>query len=358
MPELEPIAADQLDGTTFSEIIDVRSPAEFAEDHLPGAINLPVLDDAERARIGTIYKQQGSFLARRLGAAIIARRVAGYLEGALADRPRDYQPLVYCWRGGLRSHSLATILSAVGWRTRLLEGGYKAYRKLLIESFNQHLGSTEFRFVILAGLTGSGKTRILHKMQELGHQVIDLEGLAEHRGSALGESTTRPQPSQKRFENLLWQCLRPLDPSLPIFLESESSRIGKLQIPAALWKHMGTTPSIEVLIPRELRAEYLLEHYEHFVAAPDLLREKLKKLHHLHGTAQLDSWDDQIRSGDWHGFTNSILEIHYDPAYSRSRQKLFRPQVATIESRDISDAGVETVARAVAEAAESIQTWE
>jgi tRNA 2-selenouridine synthase len=358
MPELELITADRLSGATFSEIIDVRSPSEFAEDHLPGAINLPVLDDAERARIGTIYKQESPFLARRLGAAIIARHAADYLEGTLADRPRDYQPLVYCWRGGMRSHGIATILSAVGWRTRLLEGGYKAVRKHLIESFNQHLSSTAYKFVILGGLTGSGKTRILIKMRELGHQVIDLEGLAEHRGSALGESTTRPQPTQKHFENLLWQNLRDLDPDRPIFLESESSRIGNLQIPAALWKHMGTAPSIEVLIPRELRARYLLSHYDHFVAGPDLLREKLLKLNHLHGATQLDAWEVLIAGGDWPGFTESILEVHYDPAYTRSRKKLFRPQVATVESHDISEAGVEAVAREVAVATDSIQIWE
>lgn len=358
MPELELITADQLDGLTFSEIIDVRSPSEFAEDHLPGAINLPVLDDEERARVGTIYKQESPFLARRLGAAIIARHAANYLDGALADRPRDYQPLVYCWRGGMRSHGLATILSAVGWRTRLLEGGYKAFRKQLLEAFGTHLSSTKFKFVILGGLTGSGKTRILTKMRELGHQVIDLEGLAEHRGSALGESTNRPQPSQKRFENLLWQSLRGLDPGRPIFLESESSRIGNIQLPAALWKHMGCAPSIEVLIPREIRARYLLSHYDHFVAEPDLLREKLRKLNHLHGAAQLEAWEQQIATGDWQGFTESILEVHYDPAYTRSRKKLFRPQVATIEGQDISEAGVEAVATRVAEAANSIQTWE
>ena len=358
MPELELISPADLDGTSFSAIIDVRSPSEFADDHLPGAINLPVLDDAERARIGTIYKQESPFRARRLGAAIIARRAADFLEGTLAGYPRDFQPLLYCWRGGMRSQSLATILSAVGWRTRLLEGGYKAYRKHLIESFQRHLESQAFRFVIVGGLTGSGKTRMLLKMQDLGHQIIDLEGIAEHRGSALGESTTRPQPSQKRFENLLWESLRQLDPSRPIFLESESSRIGSVQIPAALWKQMGCSPSIEILIPRQLRAEYLLDHYGHFVRDPDLLRSKLLKLRHLHGAGQLETWEQQISSGDWPEFTESILQVHYDPAYTRSRKKLFRPQVATIESHDNSDAGVEALARQVAEAAESIQTWE
>ena len=358
MPDLEIISADAIDGIDLSEIIDVRSPSEFDEDHLPGAINLPVLDDAERAEIGTIYKQESPFRARRLGAAIIARHAAEFLGGALADKPRDYRPLVYCWRGGMRSHGLATILSAVGWRTRLLEGGYKAFRKHLIGSLNAHLAEHRFKFVIVGGLTGSGKTRILLKMRELGHQVIDLEGLAEHRGSALGESTTAPQPSQKRFENLLWQELRQLDPQRPIFLESESSRIGNLQIPAALWKLMGTAPSIEILIPRERRAEYLLSHYEHFVRDPDLLSNKLQKLNHLHGASQIAEWDQQIAEGDWRAFTESILEAHYDPAYTRSRKKLFRPQAASIESDDITEAGVEGTAQAVAVAAKSIQSWE
>ncbi|MGI9240387.1 MAG: tRNA 2-selenouridine(34) synthase MnmH [Verrucomicrobiales bacterium] len=360
MPELEIISASDidLDGSNFSEVIDVRSQSEFAEDHLPGAINLPVLDDAERARIGTIYKQQSPFLARRIGAAIIARRAADYLEGFFAEKPRDYHPLLYCWRGGMRSNSLATILAAVGWRTRLLDGGYKAYRKHLIASFSSHLDSQSFRFVIVGGLTGSGKTRVLTKMADLGHQVIDLEGIAEHRGSALGESMTTDQPSQKRFENLLWESVRRLDSSRPIFLESESSRIGKLQIPAPLWKLMGVAPSIEILIPLELRAAYLLDHYEHFVQDPDLLREKLLKLRHLHGSEQLDDWERQIQAAEWRGFTESILELHYDPAYTRSRKKLFRPQAATIESHDISEAGVEVLARKVAESADSIQGWE
>ena len=358
MPEPEPITAEQLGGAEFSEIIDVRSPSEFAVDHLPGAINLPVLDDAERREIGTIYKQQSPFLARRLGAAIIARRAANYLEGPLAEKPRDYQPLLYCWRGGLRSQSLATIFAAVGWRTRLLEGGYKAFRKHLIASFNERLQTDPPTLIILGGLTGSGKTRILLKMRELGHQVIDLEGLAEHRGSALGESLSAPQPSQKRFENLLWQELRALDPSRPIYLESESSRIGSVQIPAPLWKLMGSAPTIEILIPRERRAEYLREHYEHFIGDPELLREKLKKLDHLHGKERLDSWDTQIGAGDWKGFTESILELHYDPAYTRSRNKLFRPQVSSVESDDISDRGIEAVAREVARIGDSIETEE
>jgi tRNA 2-selenouridine synthase len=358
VPELELITADQIDGAEFTEIIDVRSPSEFADDHLPGAINLPVLDDVERDRVGTIYKQESPFLARRIGAAIIARRAADYLEGPLAERPRDFHPLVYCWRGGLRSNSLATILAAVGWRTRLLEGGYKAYRKQLIETFAQYLSTQPLKFVIVGGLTGAGKTCILQKMQALGHQIIDLEGLAEHRGSALGESIITQQPSQKRFENLLWQGLRQLDPARPIYLESESSRIGSIQIPAPFWKHMGTAPSIELQTPREQRAQFLLGDYEHFVSNPELLREKLQKLNHLHGHAQLEAWDAQISAGDWREFTESILEIHYDPAYTRSRQKLFRPQVATIKSSIISDAGVEAAAKAVAEAGNSIQSWE
>ena len=355
MPELQWIGPEQIDGGDFSEIIDVRSPSEFAEDHVEGAVNLPVLDDAERAEVGTIYKQESSHRARRIGATLLARHAAEYLEGYLAEKPDDYSPLVYCWRGGMRSKGLATILAAVGWRTRLLTGGYKAFRNHLLESFEELLNRKPgFRFAILGGLTGSGKTRVLDRMSALGHQVVDLEGLANHRGSALGESTETMQPSQKRFENLIWQRLRTFDVERPVILESESSRIGKLQIPATLWKHMGKAPLIELEVPLTKRAEFLIDHYRHFVEDGELLCTKLDLLRHLHGAEQLDAWKDQIARGAWHEFVESILAVHYDPAYLRSRKKRDRVALATVSSDDISESGVEAAAREIAAAISSL----
>ncbi len=181
-------------------IIDARSPSEFAEDHLPGAINLPVLDDAERARVGTIYKQQSPFLARKVGAALVARNVAAHLDGPLADMPGGWRPVVYCWRGGQRSGSFATILGQVGWRVDTIEGGYKAWRRLVVDQVqDQPLLS---RVVVLDGNTGTAKTELLALMAARGAQVIDLEGMANHRGSLFGQMPGG-QPPQKAFESAL-----------------------------------------------------------------------------------------------------------------------------------------------------------
>ncbi len=177
----------------YDDIIDVRSPSEYAEDHLPGAISLPVLDDDERAKVGTIYKQVSPFDARKLGAALVAQNAARHLQGPLADRSGGWRPLVYCWRGGQRSGSFATILSQIGWRVDLVKGGYKSWRGLVVRAvYDDPVPSP---VIVLDGNTGSAKTEILNRLPALGVQVIDLEGLAHHRGSLFG--AMGPQPSQK-----------------------------------------------------------------------------------------------------------------------------------------------------------------
>jgi tRNA 2-selenouridine synthase len=212
------------DLSTFDALIDVRSPSEFAEDHLPGAVNWPVLDDEQRRSVGTLYVQVSAHEARKVGAALVARNMAAHIEQHVRDLPREWKPLVYCWRGGQRSGTLAWYLSQIGFRTAQLSGGYKAFRAV-VRSDLQTL-PTRFDFHVLCGRTGSGKTLLLHALAEAGAQTLDLEGLARHRGSVLGGLPGLSQPSQKYFDTQLWHALNRLDSALPVFVESESARIG------------------------------------------------------------------------------------------------------------------------------------
>jgi tRNA 2-selenouridine synthase len=193
------------DPDRFSEVVDVRSPAEFAEDHIPGAINRPVLNDAERERVGTIYKQVNPFEARKLGAALVSRNIARHIDEHFVGKGKDYRPLVYCWRGGQRSGSLALVLNQIGFRVSVLHGGYKTYRGEVMDGLRDLPKRFDFR--ILAGATGSGKTRVLRALAEAGGQVLDLEAIACHRGSLLGSEPDAPQPAQRWFESQLHQQL-------------------------------------------------------------------------------------------------------------------------------------------------------
>ncbi|MGC1304924.1 MAG: tRNA 2-selenouridine(34) synthase MnmH, partial [Caulobacteraceae bacterium] len=217
----------------FDEVIDVRSPSEFAEDHAPGAVNLPVLSDDERAEVGTIYVQESKFQARRLGAALIVRNIGEHLKGPLRDRPATYRPLVYCWRGGQRSAAMATILAQIGWRTTVLKGGHATYRRQVVEALYET--PLTLKPVLLAGHTGVAKTEMLQRLAARGVQALDLEELASHRGSLFGARPGRPQPHQKLFESRLWAALGAFDPQRPVAIEAESSKIGDLLIPPSLW---------------------------------------------------------------------------------------------------------------------------
>lgn len=354
MRQATPIQADEINGR-FDEIIDVRSPSEFAEDHLPGAINLPVLNDEERARIGTIYKQVDTFLARRDGAAIIAERSASYLRGHFANKDPSYFPLVYCWRGGMRSNSLAVILAAVGWRTGVVTGGYREYRRETVRWFAEDPLLDKIKLVVLAALTGSAKTDVLRKMKADGAQVLDLEGLAVHRGSLLGNEPDQEQPSQKLFESRLRSALLEFDLEKTVYVESESHRIGKVQIPVRLFRRIKAAPVVELLVPRPERARYLLETYAHFCADRDSLKARLAMLEKVRGQKQIDDWGAMIDAGDWQGFVEHMLEFHYDPAYRRSRKTLFQDATSRLESDDLSPAGIARLATAFVSLAESLE---
>jgi len=309
----------------FDEIIDVRSPAEFADDHLPGARNFPVLDDAERAEVGTLYRQDSPFAARRFGAALVARNIARHLQESFLDRPRSWRPLVYCWRGGNRSAAMVTILRAIGWQACQLEGGYKTYRRQVIDELEALPGCLFFR--ILCGPTGSGKTCILQALAARGEQVLDLEGLACHKGSVLGVLPETPQPSQKAFESALAAQLRTFDPARPVYAEAESRKIGRLRITDALLTSLRAGQCIEISAPLACRVDALLADYAHFLQSPALLKEQLEGLRSLHGKEILAEWHRLIDAGEWPTLVSRLLDEHYDPLYRRSQESHYGREV-------------------------------
>ena len=326
----------------FDMIIDARSPAEFAEDHLPGAVNLPVLGDAERAEIGTLYAQVSPFEARRKGAARVARNVAEHLDTALADTPKGFKPLVYCWRGGMRSNSFAIILASVGWRASVVDGGYRTWRRTVIDGI-ETLAPT-MKLIVVDGQTGSGKTVVLHRLAERGEQVIDLEGLANHRGSAFGAEANRDQPSQKAFETGLWTAMEGFDADRPVFIEAESALIGRRRVPAPLWDAMKAAPRVEVRVPAKARAAHTLETYPDMIADLDRVAEALDRLIPLHGKAQVAEWRTLAEAGDFHAFAEALIAGHYDPAYIRARKRRRGGPAAVIEAARLDAAALDHLA--------------
>jgi len=306
-----------LDGLfSFDAILDARSPGEFALDHVPGAVNLAVLDNAERARVGTLYKQQSPFAARRVGAALVARNIAQHLEAHLAERPRGWRPLVYCWRGGHRSGAFVTVLRAVGWRAAQLEGGYKAFRRQVLAELQTLPETLDLR--VLCGATGVGKSRLLHALAQEGAQVLDLEELAAHRGSVLGARPDRAQPAQRLFETRIWQKLRAFDPTRPVFVESESRKIGALHTPEMLLARMRAAPCIQLLADTATRVALLREEYAHFLNDPAALMTQLDCLVALRGHARVAAWKALALAGRWDELISELLHEHYDPSYRRS----------------------------------------
>ena len=301
----------------FDAIIDARSPAEFAEDHLPGAVNWPVLDDEQRRTVGTLFVQSSALEARKLGAAMAARNIADHLDRWIADKPREWQPLVYCWRGGQRSGSLAWFLDQIGFRTAKLQGGYKGFRAVVRQDLADWPSRFDFR--VLAGRTGSGKTRLLQALATEGAQVLDLEALACHRGSILGGLPGQPQPTQKAFDNRLWQTLRLLDASRPVFVESESKKIGRLQLPDALIDRLHQHGQVlRVDMADAARVQLLLEDYGFFADDPEHFCRLLDGLVALRGKDTVAAWQAMARAGAWAEVFGQLMQQHYDPLYNRS----------------------------------------
>ena len=331
-------------GAAFDTIIDVRSPAEFAEDHIPGAINLPALSNAERAEVGTIYKQVSPFDARKIGAAMVARNVAHHLGTALKDKDGGWRPLVYCWRGGQRSGSFAAILSQIGWRAETVTGGYQSYRRLVHRALYET--PVPHRIVLIDGNTGTAKTALLQALAARGVQVIDLEGLANHRGSLLG-AMAGGQPAQKTFESRVATALAEADPARPLVIEAESSKVGNLIVPPMLWEAMAAAPRIEIGAPLSARAAYLTRAYADMVAAPDALRARLQPLRRLRGHAVVDRWEALIDAEEAEGLAAALMEEHYDLAYARSRAAHDRPMLGEVHAEALDDAGIVGAARQI-----------
>jgi tRNA 2-selenouridine synthase len=337
----------------FDEIIDVRSPAEFAEDHIPGAINCPVLDDAQRAEVGTLYKQVSPFEARKVGAALVSENIGRHLRERFLGKARDWKPLIYCWRGGNRSGSMTTVFRAIGWKASQLEGGYKAWRGHVVAQLGRL--PQAFAFRVICGPTGSGKTRILQALAARGEQVLDLETLASHKGSVLGVLPDQPQPSQKWFETLLLRELQRFDPARPVFVEAESRKIGRLHVPDALIGRIRGGECVRIDATPAARVAFLLTDYAYFLTMSSLLDERLAMLGKLHSAETMKRWRGMIAAADWPGLVRELLEQHYDPLYRRSQASNFSGygavneapaggDPASFSTDDLSATGIATIA--------------
>ncbi len=326
---------------SYDVIIDVRTPAEFALDHLPGAINCPVLSNEERVIVGTLYKQVSPFAARQRGAQFISRNIAQHLEQAFEGKPKDWAPLVYCWRGGMRSGAMVHILRQVGWSAAQLHGGYQAFRRHVVADLETL--SPQFHYVVLCGKTGSGKTRLLEALDTMQAQVLDLEKLAEHRGSVLGAIPDQKQPSQKKFETLLWQKLHTFDASKPVFVEAESRKIGSVSLPlsfAAAMQNKGQLITVEA--PFSARVKLLIEGYQHFLTDPTAIKILLEHLLSVRGRETITRWQSLADKNEWTNLVEELLEQHYDPSYLRSA-KMRSGHYAAAQTIELSDLENESI---------------
>jgi tRNA 2-selenouridine synthase len=331
----------------FSSVIDARSEAEYAEDHLPGALNWPSLDNEERKLIGTIYTQVNPFEAKKRGAALAAANIARHIERDVISEPRTWQPLIYCWRGGNRSGSLALVLGQIGFKVSVIEGGYKAFRAAVLNALPELAGRLDYR--VICGPTGSGKTRLLHALAQAGAQVLDLEGLASHRSSVLGTIPGQPQPTQKRFDTLVWDQLRRFDPARPVFVESESKKVGNLAVPDALIARMRASRCLRLELPEDERVALLLEDYDYFVQDQPAFCERLDALTQLRGRATVKEWQQQVAAGRIENVVRELLVKHYDPGYASSIERNFSGygQAKAISPADRSPQAMAELAREI-----------
>ena len=326
----------------FDAVIDARSPGEYADDHLPEAISCPVLDDEQRARVGTLYKQASPFEARKLGGVWVARNIADHVERLFFDRPRDWRPLVYCWRGGQRSGAFSHILRQIGWDAQRLEGGYKLWRRQVIADLAAWPQTLDLR--VISGATGSGKSRLLEALAQVGAQVLHLEQLAAHNGSVLGELPRTEQPSQRSFESRLHAALARFTAERPVYVEAESRRIGSVQLPNELLAAMRAAPSLRLEVPLAARVDFLLEDYDYFLADPSWLCQRLEQLCGLQSRETVAGWTRLVEQGAFRQLVSELLERHYDPLYQSSQQKNFQAY-ATAQTLALSDLNSATVCR-------------
>ena len=313
-------AIERLD--EFGSVIDARSEDEYALDHLPGAENWPSLDNEERKLVGTLYVQVSPFEAQKRGAALVAKNISRHIEAHVMDKARNWQPLAYCWRGGKRSGSLALVLGQIGFKVSVIAGGYKAFRTAVLAALPELSAKLDYR--VVCGPTGSGKTRLLHALAAEGAQVLDLEALANHRSSVLGSIPGQEQPSQKRFDTLVWNAMRRFDPSRPVYVESESRKVGNVAVPDALIERMRASPCLSLELSHEERVGLLMEDYDFFVRDTDLFRERLSALTELRGKAVVEGWQAQAAAGQSENVVRELLGKHYDPGYATSMTRNFK----------------------------------
>lgn len=331
----------------FDCLIDARSPAEFALDHMPGAINCPTLDNEQRRIVGTLYKQTGAFEARRVGGAMVAENLAKHLREQFADKPANWKPLIYCWRGGMRSGSMVTWLRLVGWDAQQLHGGYKSWRRHVIDLLATLCPALQL--TVLLGATGSAKTRVLQAMARSGCQVLDLEDLAEHKGSILGAVPGVPQPSQIGFETRIAEALEKFDVTKPIYVEGESRKIGRLTVPVPLIERMRQSPCVEINATPAARLEYLLRDYTYLGNDTEVLAQQMGLLKELQGREVIERWQGWARSGNLSALFSELMKLHYDPLYARSQNRNYTawPTRQSVAADDLTPQGVEAVAKVV-----------
>ena len=308
-------------------IVDVRSPAEYKKGHIPGAVNIPIFDDLERAKVGTVYKQQSREEAIALGLEIVGPKMKSFAEEARNLAIHDSLN-VYCWRGGMRSEKMAWLFELVGVRTNVLQGGYKAYRSYLHSCF-QNLN----QLIVIQGPTGSGKTKILHALKDAGEQVIDLEGLANHKGSAFGGLGEEEQPTTQQFQNDILADLLSFDLDMPVWIESESLTIGRVYLPEELWQQMNEAMVIALDVPRTHRITHIVEQYGKFSSSE--LSAKISQLQQNMGGADVKTTIELVEQGDLNAAVDILLQ-YYDKSYahSASKHKVNKPIMVNLPSGD------------------------
>ena len=329
----------------YDTIIDVRSPSEFEIDHIVGAINCPILYDDERQKVGTIYKQISSFKAKIIGSSLSAKNIAFHIEKEFLEKKGSWKPLIYCWRGGQRSKAFSIVLSEVGWRTYQLSGGYKEYRNDIIK-YLDNIGM-KLKIILISGKTGSAKTKILHSIRDQGAQILDLEGLARHKGSLLGAIPNLKQPSQKFFESLLFYEINKLNLKKNIFIEAESSKVGNVHIPKSIWSNMILSKRIEVVADVNTRAKFLIDDYQYMCKNPILMKPMIKGLKTRLSNNLIDSWEKLIDEKKWFELTKSFLENHYDSSYSSNTIKNDRKVIREVQATTLNNENIKNIAKII-----------